>query len=976
MTQSEQILEDNLVKQLGTLGYEFVNIRNEAELLANLKSQLEKHNGVTLSKGEFDKVLNHLNKGNSFDRAKLLRDRFQLSRDNGENLYLEFLNLEHWCQNQYQVAQQVSMEGTYKNRYDVTLLINGLPLVQIELKKRGLELKEAFNQINRYHRHSFGASYGLYQFVQIFVISNGVNTKYYSNNRGQSFKQTFYWADKDNKAITRLEAFAEAFLEKCQLSKMICKYIVLHESDKIPLVLRPYQYYAVEALIDRVKNSHKNGYIWHTTGSGKTLTSFKASQILVKLPQVHKVVFVVDRNDLDYQTTREFNYFSEGSVDGTDNTAKLVKQLSDDTKLIVTTIQKLNTAISRAHYQQRLQPQYASDVQGSYTRQSGQNALQPERRIIFIFDECHRSQFGETHKRIKAFFPNAQLFGFTGTPIFVDNAVANQFGKRTTKELFDECLHKYVITNAIRDENVLRFSIEYVGRYKQKEGSEVELDIPVEEIDTKELLESPQRLERIVDYIIQQHPRKTHQRQFTAIFCVSSVEVLIKYYELFRAQKQAGQHDLRVATIFSFAANEDDKDANGLIGDPDLEIKEGAAINVHTREKLDEFIEDYNAMYNTRFSTKDSQSFYNYYKDIAKRIKEREQKNFDEQNRVDILLVVNMFLTGFDAKKVNTLYVDKNLKHHGLIQAFSRTNRILNEVKSYGNIVCFRNLKKATDDAIALFSNPEAKEIILMQPYEVYVKKFNDSLAKLLEIAPTVDSVNDLPSEEEELDFVKAFRELMRLRNILSGFSDFEFADLAMEEQDFEDYKSKYLDIYDKVKTTAEKEKVSILDDVDFELELIHRDEINVVYILKLLGKLHEAEEEEKEAQRKIISELLGGEAQLRSKKELIEKFIRENLPFIKESEEIPEAFDAFWNAEKKQALEQLCIDEQLNPEQLSKLLEDYLFSGRTPLSESVVAAMQVKPKLLERKSIVERIKDKIISLIATFDDGIGEYRL
>jgi type I restriction enzyme R subunit len=343
--------------------------------------------------------------------------------------------------------------------------------------------------------------------------------------------------------------------------------------------------------------------------------------------------------------------------------------------------------------------------------------------------------------------------------------------------------------------------------------------------------------------------------------------VRYKYYELFRAKKQAGQHDLRVATIFSFAANEDDKDANGLIGDPDLEIKEGAAINVHTREKLDEFIEDYNAMYNTKFSTKDSQSFYNYYKDIAKRIKEREQDTFQEQNRVDILLVVNMFLTGFDAKKVNTLYVDKNLKHHGLIQAFSRTNRILNEVKSYGNIVCFRNLKKATDDAIALFSNPEAKEIILMQPYEVYVKKFNDSLSKLLEIAPTVDSVNDLPSEEEELEFVKAFRELMRLRNILSGFSDFEFTDLAMGEQDFEDYKSKYLDIYDKVKTSTEKEKVSILDDVDFELELIHRDEINVVYILKLLGKLHEAEEEEKEAQRKVISDLLGGEAQLRSKK-------------------------------------------------------------------------------------------------------------
>jgi type I restriction enzyme R subunit len=971
-TQSEQILEDNLVKQLGALGYDFVTLRNETELLANLKGQLEKHNGVTLSQGEFDKVLNHLNKGNSFDRAKLLRDRFQLTRDNGDNLYLEFLNLEHWCQNQYQVTQQLSMEGTYKNRYDVTLLINGLPLVQIELKKRGLELKEAFNQINRYHRHSFGASYGLYQYVQIFVISNGVNTKYYSNNRRQSFKQTFYWTDKDNKAITRLEAFAEAFLEKCQLSKMICKYIVLHESDKIPLVLRPYQYYAVEALIDRVKNSNKNGYIWHTTGSGKTLTSFKASQILVNFLQVHKVVFVVDRNDLDYQTTREFNYFSEGSVDGTDNTAQLVKQLSDDTKLILTTIQKLNTAISKQHYQRQIQPMMAADVQGTYGRQAGQTMSLPERRIIFIFDECHRSQFGATHKRIKEYFPTAQLFGFTGTPIFVDNAVANQFGKRTTKELFDECLHKYVITNAIRDENVLRFSIEYVGRYKQKEGSEVELDIPVEEIDTKELLESPQRLDRIVDYIIQQHPRKTHQRQFTAIFCVSSVDVLIKYYELFRAKKQAGLHDLRIATIFSYAANEEDKDANGLIGDPDLEIKEGAAINVHSREKLDMFIEDYNALYNTKFSTKDSQSFYNYYKDIAKRIKEREQDTFLDQNRVDILLVVNMFLTGFDAKKVNTLYVDKNLKHHGLIQAFSRTNRILNEVKSYGNIVCFRNLKKATDDAIALFSNLDAKEIILMQPYEVYVRKFDDALNKLLEITPTVDSVNDLPSEEEELEFVKAFRELMRLRNILSGFSDFEFADLAMEEQDFEDYKSKYLDIYDKVKTSNEKEKVSILDDVDFELELIHRDEINVVYILKLLGKLLEAEEEEKEGQRKIISDLLGGEAQLRSKKELIEKFIRENLPYIKETEEIPEAFAAFWNAEKSQALEQLCEEEQLNPEQLTEVIEAYFFTGRSPLSESVVATMKVKPKLLERRSIVERIKDKIMDFISTFDDAMG----
>lgn len=953
MTQSEYILEENLVKQLTTLGYEPVTLRHEADLLANLKQQLEKHNGVQLTEGEFSKVLNHLNKGNSFDRAKILRDRFQLTRDNGESLYLEFLNLEHWCQNQYQVTHQVSMEGKYRNRYDVTLLINGLPLVQIELKRRGLELKEAFNQINRYQRHSFGASYALYQYAQIFVISNGVNTKYYANNRRQTFKQTFYWTDRDNKPITRLEAFAESFLEKCHLSKMICKYIVLHESDKIPMVLRPYQYYAVEALIDRVKNSTKNGYIWHTTGSGKTLTSFKASQILVQFPQVHKVVFVVDRNDLDYQTTREFNFFSDGSVDGTDNTAQLVRQFSNDTKLIVTTIQKLNNAITRQRYLERMEQ------------------LQ-DKRMIFIFDECHRSQFGDTHKRIKAFFTGAQMFGFTGTPIFADNAVKGALGKRTTKDLFDECLHKYVITNAIKDENVLRFSIEYVGRYKQKEGSEVDLDIPVEDIDTRELLESPQRLEKIVDYLIQQHPRKTHRKDFTAIFCVSSVDMLTKYYELFRAKKQAGQHDLRVVTIFTFADNEESKDADGMIGDPDFDIKEDTPINQHSRDKLDEYIADYNAMYQTKHSTKDGQSFYNYYKDIAKRIKEREKDSFLDRDRVDILLVVNMFLTGFDAKKVNTLYVDKNLKHHGLIQAFSRTNRIFTDVKSHGNIVCFRNLKKATDDAIALFSNPEAKETILIQPYEVYVRKFNEAVATLQQIAPTVDSVNELPSEEEELEFVKAFRELIRLKNILSGFSDFTFSDLVMEEQDFEDYKSKYLDIHDKVKTTTEKEKTSILEDVDFELELIHRDEINVAYILKLLGKLHEANEEEKEQHRKTITDLLGGEAQLRSKKELIEKFIQENLPFIQDAEEIPEAFAAFWNAEKQRALTQLCEEEQLMPEPLTGVIEDYLFSGRTPLSDNVVAAMKVKPKLLERKSIVERIRDRIISLIATFDDDMG----
>jgi len=953
MTQSEQVLEDNLIRQLTGLGYDFVPIRDEADLLANLKRQLEKHNGLSLTANEFSKILNHLDKGNVFDRAKTLRDKFQLTKDDGKSVYIEFLNLEHWCQNEYQVTRQVTQESIYKNRYDVTLLINGLPLVQIELKRRGLELKEAFNQVNRYQRHSFWASRGLFQYVQVFVISNGVNTKYYANNRRQSFKQTFYWTDPDNQPLTRLEAFAEAFLEKCHLSKMICKYTVLHESDKVLMVLRPYQYYAVEALVDRVKNSNRNGYIWHTTGSGKTLTSFKASQVLVKLPHVHKVLFVVDRNDLDYQTTREFNFYKEGSVDGTDNTAALVRQLGDDTKLIVTTIQKLNNAIRKKHYLDRI----------GHLR---------DKRVVFIFDECHRSQFGETHQRIREFFRESQLFGFTGTPIFAENAVSNQMGKRTTKELFDECLHKYVITNAIRDENVLKFSVEYVGRYKHKEGYEFDLDIPVEDIDTRELIDSPQRLEKIADYILLHHDRKTHRREFTAIFCVSSVENLIRYYEIFRAKKAAGQHDMRVVTIFSYTANEDDRDADGMIGEPDFDISEDTPINRHSREKLDEYIAEYNAMYNTKFSTRDSHQFYNYYKDISKRIKEREKDSFQDKDRVDILLVVNMFLTGFDAKKVNTLYADKNLRHHGLIQAFSRTNRILNEVKSQGNIVCFRNLKPATDDAIALFSNPEAKEIILMEPYEEYVRKFNQAVGKLLAIAPTVRSVDDLPSETEELEFVTAFRELMRLKNILSGFSEFSPEDLALGEQIFEDYKSKYLDIHDKVRTATEKEKVSILGDVDFELELIHRDEINVAYILKLLGRLHEAEAEEKEAQRKSIIDLLGGEVHLRSKKELIERFIRENLPLVEDADDIPEAFDAFWNAEKRKALDQLCAEEGLIREKLYEVIESYIFTGREPLRESVVETLQMKPKLLERGPIVERVTGKIKEWMERFEEGVG----
>ncbi len=948
--QPEQILEEQLIAKLQELGYALVNIRNETELVVNLKVQLEKHNNISFSDKEFRKVLNILNKGSVFERARTLREKQHITRDNGDNLYFEFINTEQWCQNQYQVTHQVSMVGKYKNRYDVTLLINGLPLVHIELKRRGLELKEAFNQVKRYQRQSFSSNYGLFQYVQIFVISNGVNTKYYANNRYQSFKQTFYWTDRENKRLTNIiNGVASDFLEKCHISKMICKYIVLNETRKILMVLRPYQYYAVEALVDRVMHSRKNGYIWHTTGSGKTLTSFKASQILTRLANIKKVVFVVDRKDLDYQTTKEFNSFSKGSVDGTDNTRQLVRQFGDDTKLIVTTIQKLNAAISKKHFLARMKP------------------LQDE-RIVFIFDECHRSQFGETHQRIVSFFKNIQMFGFTGTPIFVENAVKNESGKKTTKELFGDCLHKYVISDAIRDENVLKFSVEYVGRYRNRDSAN-EIDIQVEDIDVEELMESQSRLEKIADYIIAHHNRKTHNREFTAMFCVSSIPALIRYYDLLYRKKMLGAHDLKIATIFSYIANEDDTDAMGFIpeevsvaAEPEITY----ATSPHSREKLDEFIGHYNQMFGSAFSTRDSQSFYNYYNDISKKVKER---------KIDLLLVVNMFLTGFDSPLLNTLYVDKNLRYHGLIQAYSRTNRILNELKSQGNIVVFRNLKNATDEAITLFSNKDAIEEIIMKPYDEYVQSFNDAFEKLLNITPAVDSVNNLLTEEDELKFIIAFRDLMRIKNVLTSFSDFKWSDLSMTEQQFEDYKSKYLDLHDKVKSEHSKEKVSILEDVDFELELIHRDEINVAYIIRLLIKLKANQKKDAEQIEKEILNLLNTELQLRSKKELIEKFIRENLPQILDTDDIPQEFEKFWNIEQEKAFRKLVEEERLSKEKTRALIENYLYSEQEPMRDEILELLiGDKPTLLQRKTTGERILKRIINFVELFINGISGY--
>ena len=964
--QSEAELEASLIERLTTLGYSRVSIGTADELRANLKRQLEIHNapalkGSPLSDGEFAKVLNHLNKGNVFARAKTLRDRFQLPRDDGSTCYLQFLDTEQWCQNQYQVTNQITIQGTYKNRYDVTLLINGLPLVQIELKRRGMELKEAFNQVNRYQRHSFWGESGLFQYVQIFVISNGVNTKYFANNRRQTFKQTFFWADFDNNKVTQLEEFADQFLEKCHLSKMISQYIVLHESDKLLMVLRPYQYHAVEAIVTRVKETEKNGYIWHTTGSGKTLTSFKAAQLLTALDGVDKVLFVVDRADLDYQTTREFNYFSAGSVDGTDNTKALVKQMAGDNALIVTTIQKLNTAISRQRHERAV------------------GGLR-DKRIIFIFDECHRSQFGDTHQRIVQFFRRAQLFGFTGTPIFADNAMRNRLGRRTTADLFDQCLHKYVITNAIADDNVLKFSIEYWGKLKRKDGGLI--DEQVTSINRKAFFEHLERIEQVVDWIIAHHNRKTHNRQFTTILCVSSSQALVTYYETFQRKKAVGAHDLRVVTIFTYMANEDDAEADGTIGEPDFDIGANVGVGedpakVHSREKLERFVADYNAMYQTQHSVKDSPAFYAYYKDIAKRIKERDRADFQDKDRVDILLVVNMFLTGFDAKKLNTLYVDKNLKHHGLIQAYSRTNRTLDELKSQGNVVCFRNLKNNTDAAIALFSDPNAQEIILVKPIEEYIEEINGQIQRLRDIAHTPQAVDGLISEDDQLRFVQAFREVMRTLNVLKSFTEFTWETIDLAPQAFEDYKSKYLDIYDRTRKEP-SEGASIIDEVDFELELIQRDEINVAYILRLLAELQEARADDERSadevasKKKAILNLLSQETQLRSKRLLIEKFINEYMPQLGEETAVEDAFAGYWSAEKEAAVTALCEAEDLNRERVEAIIGRYHFTGKEPRRETVLDALNFKPKVLERKRIFERVVGKLMEMIGTFDDGVG----
>ena len=930
---SEQELEKKLIEQLSSQGYEIVNIKNEEELGANFREQIEKFNGLKLSDSEFKKIQIHLAGGSIFEKAKKLRDRYELMTDSGEMKYISFIDKESMENNIFQVTNQITMRGQYENRYDVTILINGIPLTQIELKKPGVQLKKAFYQIQRYQRHSFSYK-ALFQYIQIFVISNGENTKYFSNNGELRYEFTFPWTDEHNLKKNRLEEFTKSFLDRKQLWSMITKYIVTNETQKALMVLRPYQYYAVEKIIDRVKNYPSfNGYIWHTTGSGKTLTSFKASQIIATLNEIDKVVFCVDRKDLDYQTAKEFNAFEEGSISRVEDTGEFVeKMVRGDKKVVVTTIQKLNNAISKPNYLKQMEKI-------------------KDKRIVFIFDECHRTQFGETHAKISEFFRNKQFFGFTGTPIFAENAVKY----RTTKDLFGDCLHKYTIKEAIDDENVLGFSVEYYSTFnlKNKDGDDLSPDEMIENgIDTKEVFSNRKRLENIVDFIISNHNTKTSNREYQSIFAISDINTLIEYYNIF---KERGTN-LKIASIFTYEANVDLANDEGTFEVEGEECK-------HPREHLDKMVADYNKMFGENFNLNSDNGFNSYFIDISRKVKER---------KIDILLVVNMFLTGFDSKYLNTLYVDKNLKYHGLIQAYSRTNRILNVNKPHGNIVCFRNLKKRTDEAIRLFSDENAIETVLMKSYEEYVEIFNRYIELMRTLALTSEEVDNLESEENKLAFIENFKNLLRVMNRLETFSKFDFKDLGITQDEFESYKSKYIDMYDTLVINGgdgRGPKTSVIDEVDFEIELLAKDSINVNYILSLIKNLDNKDVSfVKDVE--YILKTVDSIPNLKNKRELLEKFIEENRNIfsVDFKGDIEDRLVKFMKKKRNEAIEEMVAEEELIYGKVNEIVEKCEFTEKKPDFNEIKESFSGKVSVLKLNKKIQSIQERIEKILDRFN--------
>ena len=813
----------------------------------------------------------------------------------------------------------------------MTILINGLPLVQIELKRRGVELKQAYNQIQRYHKTSF---HGLFDYIQLFVISNGVNTRYFANNPNSGYKFTFNWTDAANHPFNELDKFAVFFLEKCTLGKIIGKYIVLHEGDKCLMVLRPYQFYAVEKILDRVQNSNDNGYIWHTTGAGKTLTSFKAAQLVSELDDVDKVMFVVDRHDLDTQTQSEYEAFEPGAVDSTDNTDELVKRLQSNSKIIITTIQKLNAAVSKTWYSSKI------------------DAIRHS-RIVMIFDECHRSHFGDSHKKIMKFFGNAQIFGFTGTPIFTENAVDGH----TTKEIFGNCLHKYLIKDAIADENVLGFLVEYYH------GNEI--------VDN----DNQARMEEIAKFILNNFNKSTFDGEFDALFAVQSVPMLIRYYKIFRSLNPK----IRIGAVFTYAANNSQDDEQTGMG-----TGQYAKESVGEADELQAIMDDYNENFGTSFTT---ENFRAYYDDINLRMKKKKA----DMKPLDLCLVVGMFLTGFDSKKLNTLYVDKNMEYHGLLQAFSRTNRVLNEKKRFGKIVCFRDLKNNVDTSIKLFSNSDNPEDIVRPPFEKVKQEYKSLSTDFLQKYPTPSSIDFLQSENDKKNFVLAFRDIIRKHAEIQIYEDYseDAEDLGMTEQQFNDYKSKYLDITvgfidpPAAPSTVAEDPVPYgnnqgLEDIDFCLELLHSDIINVAYILALINDLDPYSDDYSEKRQNIIDTMIK-DAGMRGKAKLIDGFIKKNVDEDKENfmngrnkadgtNELEERLNQYIVSERNKAVNDLADEEQISAEVLNHYMKEYDYLQKEQ-PEIIQKALKEKHLgLIKTRRALTRIMERLRSIIKTFN--------
>ena len=931
--QSEAALEKEFIRLLEGQGYEYIQVRSEAELIQNLRRQLEALNRMTFTEEEWKRFFkNNLagaNEGIVEKTRKIQSDHVQpLQRDDGTSKNVYLLDKKNIHNNRLQVLNQYEEDqGKRNTRYDVTILVNGLPLVHVELKRRGVPIREAFNQIKRYQRDSFWAGSGLYEYIQIFVISNGTHTKYYSNttrnshvkelsqSRGKgkktsnSFEFTCFWSDGNNKIISDLVDFTKTFLSKHTLLNVLTRYCVFTAEDLL-LVMRPYQIAATERILNRIEISTNykkvgtidaGGYIWHTTGSGKTLTSFKTAQLASQLPYVDKVLFVVDRKDLDYQTMKEYDRFEKGAANGNSNTAILQKQLeSKDCHIIITTIQKLDIFIRK-------------------------NKRHPvfQEHVVLIFDECHRSQFGDMHQAITQAFRNYHLFGFTGTPIFSVNAGSS--GKphmRTTAQAFGDKLHTYTIVNAIDDGNVLPFRIDYINTIKEKAYIE---DAKVRGIDIEKALGDPERVRQVVEYTLEHFDQKTKRSSyyslkgqrvagFNAIFAASSIPMAMKYYTEFQRQLAEQKRDLTIATIFSFGANEEDPE--------DTLAEEGfdtEALDQTSRDFLDSAIQDYNKRFQVNFDTS-SNKFQNYYKDLSMRVKNRE---------VDLLIVVNMFLTGFDATTLNTLWVDKNLKMHGLIQAFSRTNRILNSVKTYGNIVCFRNLQTATEEAIALFGDKDATGTVLLKDYDSYYFGYDDGEKPFPGYVHLIDRLkheyplgSPLVGEQEEKGFIRLYGRILKVKNILSSFDQFKGQEI-LSQRDFQDYQSRYIDLYQEYRGEQNGERENINDDIQFEMELIRQVDINIDYILMLVKKYHAKNCEDQEILASI-DRAIDSSIQLRSKKELIHGFINTmNAATVVERD-----WHTFVAQQKEEDLGEIIQTEKLKPEETKRFLDNSFRDG------------------------------------------------